>query len=154
MNCRFDIIIIGDSKDGNATVKHLAAASASIKIAFISRDFKQSTTRDFLNVEYIINEVVHIDYKNRLFGCYLRNGNAMFCTHLIIASGVSYAPLRLNGKQVPNVLNTTVDIYKSAKYLPAAVIGNNNTDVKFALDVAKKYKQVYLCSDKIGRAHV
>lgn len=150
MNSRFDIVIIGDSKDGNSAVKRLAAASATLKIAFISYNFKCTTTRDFLNVEYIADNVVFIDYKNRLFGCYLQSGDAIFCTHLIIASGIKYAPFLVNGKEVPNVLNTAEYVDRSVKHLPAAVIGNSNADAKFALAVSKKYKHVYLCSDTIS----
>ena len=57
MNRQFDVIIIGDSKAGNAAVKSIAGANRNIKVAFISREFKRSTTRDFLNVEYIKDEV-------------------------------------------------------------------------------------------------
>ena len=89
MNCQVDIVIIGDSKDGHEALKKLAAAKPDIKIAFISREYKSTTTHDYLNVEYIKDEVIFIDYKNRLFGCYLKTGKQVYSTHLIIASGLA-----------------------------------------------------------------
>lgn len=146
MNYQVDIIIIGDSKSGHEMLDKLASSKPTIKFAFISQAFKSTTTHDYLNVEYFKNEVIFTDYKNRLFGCYLKNGDRIYGTHLIIASGLSYSPLMLNNKPAVGVFNNTDDIPKAAKNQPAIVICNQNSEVKFALDVAKKYKQVYLCS--------
>ena len=150
MNQQFDIIIVGDSKHGNETVKYLATVNTKLKIAFISREFKSSTTHDFLNVEYIKDEVVFTDYRNRLFGCYLKAGDRMYCTHLVIATGLKYAPLILNGEPVPNVFNTAENIDKAAKNQQAIVLGKNDADVKFATAVAKKYKYVYFCTESLS----
>lgn len=147
MNCQVDVIIIGDSCEGHEAVKKIAASQPLIKVAFISKEFKSSTTHDYLNVEYIKDEVVFTDYRNRLFGCYLKNGDRVYGTHLVIATGLAYEPLVINHKQVPCVFNTAEDIAKVAKYLPAVVIGHNNSDVKFALAVAKKYAHVYFCTE-------
>jgi thioredoxin reductase len=38
---------------------------------------------------------------------------------------------------------------KAAKDQPALVICNQDSDAKFALEVAKKYKQVYLCTKEV-----
>ena len=146
MNSKVDIIVIGDSRDGHYVLKKLASTRPSIKIAFVSREFKQATTRDYLNVEYIKDEVIFTDYKNRLFGVYLKNGDRLFSTHLIIASGLSYEPFMVGHKIVPSVYNNADDITKSAKNSPAVVLCENNADVRFAFAVAKKYKQVYLCT--------
>ena len=146
MNRQFDVIVIGDSKAGNDAIKNIAAANRAIKIAFISREFKSSTTRDFLNVEYIKDEVTFTDYKNRLFGCYLKSGVRHYCTHLIIASGLSYAPFMIGNKVVPGVFNTVTEIPKAARQQVAIVVGNGDADTKLALAVAKKYKYVYLCT--------
>jgi thioredoxin reductase len=145
MNYQVDIMISGDSKSGHEILDKLASGSPTIKFAFISQSFKSTTTHDYLNVEYFKDEVIFTDYKNRLFGCYLKNGDRIYGTHLIIASGLTYSPFTINNKPVLNVYHTTDDIPKTAKNLPAVVIGNKNSDIKFALDVAKKYKQVYLC---------
>ena len=149
MNSQVDIIVIGDSSAGHDIVKRVASTKPSIKMAFISREFKNATTHDYLNVEYIKDEVIFTDYKNRLFGVYLKSGARVYCTHLVIASGLSYEPLMLNHKQVPNVYNNIDDIPKAAKNQPAIVLVDNNADVKFALNVAKKYKQVYLCTKTV-----
>lgn len=148
MTCQVDIIVIGDSKDGHEAVKKIASTNPAIKMVFISREFKSSTTHDYLNVEYLKEEVVFTDYKNRLFGCYLKNGDRVYSTHLIIASGLAYDPLILNNKHVPCVFNNADDIPKTAKNQPAVVLGSKNSDIKFALAVAKKYKQIYLCTEK------
>ena len=78
MNTQFDVIIIGDSKAGNEALACIASANRCISVAFISREFKSTTTKDFLNVEYIKEEVVFTDYKNRLFGCYLNTAACSF----------------------------------------------------------------------------
>ena len=150
MNYQYDLIIIGDSKEGNQLVKDIATANINIKIAFISREFKTSTTPDFLNVEYLKDEVVLTNYKNRLFGCYLKSGNQLYATHLIFAVGQKYAPFTVNNKKVPNVFNTTVNIPKEAKKLPAIVIVKNESDITMAFEVAKKYKYVYVCLDEFS----
>lgn len=146
MNQRVDVIVIGDSKAGNEAIKQLAK-NLSIKIAFISREFKNSTSYNHINVEYIKEEVIFIDYKKRLFCCYLSNGDNFFSTHLIVATGLIYEPLIINNMKIPNVFNNVEDIPKYAKELPAVVLGKSNTDVTLALKVAKKFKQVYLCSE-------
>lgn len=150
MNYQYDLIIIGDSKEGNQLVKNIATANINIKIAFVSRDFKTSTTPDFMNVEYIKDEVTLTNYKNRLFGCYLKSGNQLYATHLVFAVGQKYAPLTVNNKKVPKVFNTTADIPKEAKKLPAIVLINKETDVVMAFEVAKKYKYVYFCLDEFA----
>jgi thioredoxin reductase len=150
MNKPYDIIIIGDSVEGFKAMKQLASSSCKIKIAFVSRDFKSTTTRDFLNVDYITEEVVLVDYRARLFSCYLKNGPCIFSTHLILSSGIKYAPYLVNGKQVPSVFNTTKNINRFAKTLPAVVVGQDAGAAKLAMAVAKKYKQVYLCMNSIN----
>jgi thioredoxin reductase len=149
MTCQVDVIIIGDSKEGHEAAVKIASKNPAIKMAFISREFKNSTTRDYLNVEYIKEEVIFTDYKNRLFGCYLKNGDRIYSTHLVIASGLSYAPLMLNNKQVPCVFNNIYDIPKTAKNQQAIVLGQQDTDVKFAISVAKKFKYVYFCTESL-----
>ena len=150
MNYQYDLIIIGDSKEGNQLVKSIASANINIKIAFISREFKTNTTHDFLKVEYIKDEVVLTDYKNRLFGCYLKSGSRLYSTHLVFAVGQKYAPFIVNNKKVPNVFNTVIDVPKEAKKLPALVLVNTEADVTMAFEVAKKYKYAYLCLDEFS----
>ena len=149
MNYQFDVIVVGDSKAGNAAVKSIASVNKSIKIAFISRDFKITTTRDFLSVEYIKGEVTFTDYNNRLFGCYLSDGDRYYCTHLIIASGLSYAPFIVNNKPINCVFNTMNEIPKAVKQQVAVVVGHHEAEVKLALAAAKKFKYVYLCAEAI-----
>jgi thioredoxin reductase len=149
MNYQVDVIIVGDSKEGREIVKALASKTTFINIAFISREFKSFTTHDYLNVEYIKEEVVFTDYKNRLFGCYLKTGDRIYCTHLVIASGLAYKPLISNNNTVPNVYYNEYNIPKTAKNQPTAVLGNTNADVKFVLNVAKKYRHVYFCTKNL-----
>lgn len=152
MNYQVDIMIIGDSKAGHEILDKVASSKPTIKIAFISKAFKSTTTHDYLNVEYFKSEVEFTDYKNRLFCCYLKTGVRVYATHLIIASGLGYEQLILaNGKPaLVGVYNNVDDVPKTAKNQPAVVICDTNSTVKFAIDVAKKYKQVYLCVKDIA----
>lgn len=149
MNCQVDVIIIGDSRAGHEILDKVASSKPTIKVAFISDTFKSYTTHDYINVEYIKGSVILTDYKNRLFGVYLKDGSRIYSTHLVVASGVAYAPFMLNNKQIPQVFYNVDDVPKTSKNLPAVVICNDNSEVKFAIDVAKKYKQVYLCSKEL-----
>ena len=148
MNYQVDVIIVGDSKVGHEILDKIASSKPTIKLAFISKAFKSTTTHDYLNVEYFKDEVVFTDYKNRLFGCYLQKGTRVYGTHLIIATGLDYSPLMLanNKPALIGVYNNVDDVPKVSKNQPAVVVCNTNSDVKFSLDVAKKYKQVYLCT--------
>jgi len=149
MNCQVDVIIIGDSKVGHEILDKVASSKPTIKIIFVSDIFKSYTTHDYINVEYIKGKVVFTDYKNRLFGVYLKDGSRLYSTHLVIASGVAYAPFTVGTRVIPQVFNNVDDIPKVSKNQPAVVICNQNSEVKFAIDVAKKYKQVYLCTKDI-----
>lgn len=149
MNIRVDVIVVGDSKSGHDILDKIASSNTSIKVAFISQTFKSTTTHDYINVKYFRDEVKYISYRHKLFCCYLNNGDNIFSTHLVIASGLNYEPLVINNEQVPNVFNTTDDIPKLAKDQPAIVICNHDSDAKFAIEVAKKYKQVYLCTKAV-----
>lgn len=147
MNYQFDLIVIGDSKEGNKLVKSIATTKVSIKIAFVSKEFKDKTTYENLSVDYIKDEVVFTDYKNRLFGCYLKNGDRLYSTHLVFASGEKYAPLMINNRKVPNVFYTETDIPKTAKESQAIVINNSEAEIKLALKIVNKYKHLYICTN-------
>ena len=152
MNFRVDIMIVGDSKSGHEILDKLASTKPNVKIAFISQSFKSTTTHDYVNVKYFKNEVEYISYRHRLFCCYLKNGDNLFSTHLVIASGLNYEPFIVNNESVPCVLNTLDDVPKIAKDQPALVVYNQESDAKFAIEVAKKYKQVYLCTKEFDIA--
>ena len=87
-----------------------------------------------------------------MFCCYLKNGDNIFSTHLVVASGLNYEPLIINNENVPNVFNNADDITSFAKDQPALVIYNHEADAKFALEIAKKYKQVYVCTKTVNTA--
>jgi thioredoxin reductase len=150
MNFRVDVMIVGDSKSGHEILDKLASSKPNIKVAFISQAFKSTTTHDYLNVKYFRDEVKYVSYRYRLFCCFMKNGDNIFSTHLIIASGLSYEPLIINGEKVPNVFNTVDDAPKTAKDQSALVICNQDSDTKFVLEVAKKYRQVYICTEKVN----
>lgn len=150
MNFRVDIMIIGDSTAGHSILDKLAVSNSDIKLAFISQAFKSTTTHDYVNVKYFKKEVVYVSYRHRLFCCYLKNGDQIYSTHLVIASGLKYEPLMLNNEVIPCVFNNSDDLLKNAKNQPVLVIYNHDTDAKLAVEVAKKYKQVYLCTKEIA----
>jgi thioredoxin reductase len=149
MNFRVDIMIVGDSTAGHEILDKLASSKSSIKIAFISQAFKSTTTHDYINVKYFRNEVAYVSYRHRLFCCYLKNGDTIYGTHLIVASGLTYEPFLVNNEPVPCVFNTTEDIPKLAKDQPAIVICNQDSEAKMAIELAKKYRQVYLCTKAV-----
>lgn len=149
MNFLIDIIVVGDSKSGHEILDRLATNKPTIKIAFTSQSFKSTTSHDYANVKYFRDEVEYVSYRHGLFCCHLKNGDHLYSTHLVIASGLDYEPLLVNNEPVRGVLNTLDDVPKLAKEQPALVICTQDSDAKFALEVAKKYKQVYLCTKEL-----
>lgn len=149
MNYQVDIMIVGDSKSGHDILDKLASSQSTLQIAFISQHFKSTTTHDYVNVKYFKDEVSYVSYRHRLFCCYLKNGDNVFSTHLIVASGLDYEPLIINNEPVPCVFNTIEDTPKNAKDLPALVICDQESEAKLALEIAKKYKQVYVCTKEM-----
>lgn len=152
MNFRVDAVIIGDSRSGHAILDKLAKGTPKIRVAFISKSFKSTTNIDYVHVKYIKNEVTYICYRHRLFYCYLANGDIIFSTHVVVATGVDYEPFIINNVQIPCVFHSAYDVSTTAKDEPALVICNNNADAKLALDISKKYKQVYLCTNALDIA--
>lgn len=148
MNFRVDVIIVGDSKSGHDILDKIAP-NKNLQVAFVSQAFKSTTTHDYINVKYFRDEVLYVSYRQRLFCCYMRNGDHVYSTHIIIASGLAYEPLMINNEPIPCVFNNTEEILKNAKDQPVMVICDKDSDVKFALDIAKKYKQVYLCTKEL-----
>lgn len=152
MNFRVDVIVVGDSNNGHDILDKLATGKPSMHVAFISQAFKSTTTHAYVNVKYFRDEVLYVSYRHRLFCCYMKNGDHIYSTHVVIASGLAYEPLVLNNEQVPCVFNSADECTNMAKQQPALVIYNNDEDVKLAIEVAKKYKQVYLCNKEIALA--
>ena len=150
MNFRVDVTIIGDSKAGHEILDKIASAKPAIKLAFISQAFKDTTFHDYNNVKYFRDEVEYVSYRHKLFCCYLKNGDNVFSTHLVVASGVNYEPYAINGKELFGVLNSLDYVTKSAKDQYAVVLGSQESDAKFAYDVAKKYKHVYFSSQDVN----
>jgi thioredoxin reductase len=150
MNFQVDVIIVGDSKNGHEMLDKLASSKSKTKFAFVSQVFKSTTSHDYANVKYFRNEVLYVGYRYRLFCCYLNNGDHIYGTHLIIASGLNYEPLMIDDEPVPCVYNNSDDIINNAKNLPALVVGKQKSDIQLAIDLAKKYKQVYLCAEDLS----
>jgi thioredoxin reductase len=151
MNFRVDVIVVGDSKSGHEILDKIAP-NKNIQVAFISQAFKSTTTHDYINVKYFRDEVVYISYRQRLFCCYMKNGDHIYSTHIVIASGLAYEPLMINNEPIPCVFNNAEEALKNTKDQPALVIGEQDSDVKLALEVAKRYKQVYLCTKALDIA--
>lgn len=150
MNFRVDVMVVGDSKSGHDILDKIATANRNIKIAFISKAFKSTTSHDYLNVKYFRDSVEHVSYKHRLFCCYMKSGDNIFSTHLVMAPGLDYEPLIVNNEQISCVYHNVDDAPSTAKYQTAVVVCNQESDVKFAIDVSKKYKQACICSKDIN----
>lgn len=150
MNFRVDVIIIGDSKAGREVLAKLASNKHSIKFAFISQSFKNTTINHNENIEYFNDEVRYISYKYGLFYCHTASGNNILGTHIVVASGIKYEPFVLNNVQVSCVFNTSDDIPDDAKNQSAIIVYEQETDIKFIREVAKKYQHVYLCTKDIN----
>ena len=115
----------------------------------ISQAFKSTTSQDYANVKYFKNEVEYVSYRHRLFCCYMKNGDNLFSTHLIIATGLKYEPVLINNEEIPGIFYSIDRLSSKSAEQAVLVISNQEPDIKFVTEIAKRYQQAYLSTTEV-----
>jgi len=143
-NKMYDVIIIGASVEGVELCSYLRAKASDLKIAFISKNFDNVGKLDLTGVDLYRGEAVCSSYNHSLIGITLRDRTSVFGLTAVIATGSKPAKSQFKGN---NIYYKPIEIKEAMKTKQAVVYGNNEDAVKYALDIAKKFKYIYLCSN-------
>lgn len=140
---RYDLIIIGTDLQID-TFKETFAGS-NINIAVVG-DLTEEL-QEYSNITCFKAPFELLDYRNRLFGCYLEGGIRLYSTTILVALGTKNLPLICKNKPVPNVYYNSKTYPKGSKDMQAIVLGGSQKCLRYALDISKKFRYVYVCSD-------
>jgi thioredoxin reductase len=138
----YDILILGGEPAGLDLAQ--ALSDSGLEVAIISSNFNYRTkAHEFANITVMEDPVVFLTYYHGLLALTLKNNAVILGRNLILATGTKPTKLSLKNQ---NILYKTADIKEKRKNEQAVVSGNGNQAITFALDLAKKFRYVYLCS--------
>lgn len=144
----FDIVILGASEHGLALAEYIKAKQPETKLAIVSKHFDLAKRREKLADTTLIQEESLFSSFNRgLIVLTLKNRQIVAGKNLVIATGGT--PIHAAAdkfKNNKNVCYSPKEITVDPKNKPAVVYGNGEDAVAFALELAKRFKYVYLCS--------
>lgn len=143
LNQLYDIIVIGASVDGLSFCEQLLKKVSNIKVALVSKHFNLQTSKYSLEgIIKIEQEVIFSSFNRGLIGITLADKSTLFCKNVVIAVGTKPVKTSLKNCNIQYNLN---DI-KISKTTPAVVFGNDNIAAKYAIEMSKKFKYIYLCT--------
>lgn len=148
----YETIIIGATPDGLALAEQLSGDGRKILIVSSNFIYEQEKKYNLASVEKLEAEAVLLSYSHGLFGVNVVTGNsngAVFGTNLVIATGTK--PAKVNFKN-QNIKYKSLDIKGRHKNEPAVVYGNNDAAAEYALDLAKRFYYVYICTKEMDLA--
>ena len=141
----YETIIIGATPEGLDLAEQLSGEGR--KTIIVSSHFKYRTTRHKLNgVELLEATAVFLSFSHGLFGVNVETTNskgAIFGCNVVFATGTKPVKSVLKNQ---NIVYKAIDLVGKHKSEPVVIYGNNGTAVSYALDLAKKYCYVYLCT--------
>lgn len=140
---RYDLIIIGT--DLKVPIFTEIFKDCSARIAIIGEP--PSAIKELKNIEVFTAPFELLDYRNRLFGCYLEGGIRLFSTTILVAMGTKNIPLLCKNKQVPNAYYDSKSLPKNHKESQAVILGSSQKCLRLALDLSKKFRYLYLCTE-------
>ena len=143
----YDLLIVGASKLSFYVVKKLKEKQPSIKIAVISSNFDHIEQKQLDKVDFLQDTVAYLDYFRGLVRVYTKT--SYYCAkYIIISTGTS--PLFnedfITDKLLKVASSDYRDLPENSQELNLVVLGTSNTTVSTAVDLAKHFKQVYVCS--------
>jgi len=141
----YDVIIVGASAEGVELCDYLRTKAGNLSIAFISKNFDNATKYDFSGIDLIKGEAVVSSYNHGLIGFQLKNRVSVFGKAAVIATGSR--PAKLTTFKSNNLYYKPSEITEPAKNKQAVVYGNGEDAIKYALEISKKFKYIYLCSN-------
>lgn len=138
----YDIIIIGASEEGISFCEQIVEKTENLNIGLVSRNFNRDINLPQINL--INKEVIFSSYHRGLIGLTLADRTMLFGKNIIIATGTK--PIKASFKNCNIQYN--LNKINPAKTEPAVVFGNDNFAANYALQLAKKFKYVYLCTSE------
>lgn len=137
-NDLYDVIVVGASAEGLAALDGIRTRAANCKTLLISKDASARSGS-------YEGTVVYTSYLRGFIGVTTQDKETFWCKSLIIATGSKpkqrKCPIKCRGVSF-NVSGLT----KATKKLPAVVCGDGELAARYALEVSKYFKYVYLCT--------
>ena len=144
----FDIIVLGASGPGIALCELINYKSPETKVALVSKHFKNVKQPNKLsNTELITGESAISSYNHGLVILTLKDRSLVAGKNLVIATGGKPIKATKDIFKNSNICYKPAEITINPKNKPAVVYGNGEVAVSYALELARKFKYVYLCSE-------
>lgn len=144
----YDTIILGATPEGLMLAEMLA--SKNLKIAVISSNFIYQTPKYKLeNVELIKATGIFLAYNRGFFELSTMTGplkGHFYSQHFVLATGTK--PNKASLKNL-NIGYKPADIIGKHKTKPAVIYGITEEAAKYALDLAKRFGYLYLCTPSV-----
>lgn len=143
----YDIIVLGASESGIALCEMIKAKSPEMKVALVSKHFNYvKSTNKLLDTKLIIGESVLSSYNHGAIILSLKDRSLVVGKNLVIATGGK--PIKAAKDTLKNIdiCYKPSEITINPKNKPAVVYGDGELAVSYALELAKKFKYIYLCS--------
>lgn len=142
----YDLLIVGASKFSFYIVKELKKKQPDIKIAVISSNFNHIEPKQLEKVDSLQDTVAYLDYFRGLIRVYTKT--SYYCArYVIVSTGTNqvFAEDFITEKLL-KIASSDKVFPENSQDLNLAVLGTSNTTLATAIDLAKHFKQVYVCS--------
>ena len=149
----YDVIIVGASIEGIALAEYLLTNKPELKIAIVSRSFKYLAQKaGALNIDELTGEVVLSTYYHGVIGFTLKDRRAVYGKKAVIATGTKPIKPFINDPKLKNsgMVYSPADIINISKNHQVVVAGSSADAVKYSIELAKRFKYVYLCSKEFN----
>jgi len=150
----YDIIIVGASKDGLKLAELLSGQP--VKVALVSKTFNQIPKKHSIldNIIKITGEVVYSSYYHGLITFTLANGQKVVGQSAVIATGTKPTKPSYFSEKLKNLPLCTkpVEALVHAKNNQIVVYGNTVEAIKYAIQLSKHFRYIYLCSEAFNLA--
>lgn len=142
-NQLYEVLILGATPEGLALAELLGAAGR--KTALISSNFIYRTKKHCLDAVDLYEQTgIFLAYNHGIFSLTLSDKTTVHGQSFVIATGTKPNKSSLKNH---NILYTSAKITTKQKERQAVVFGSDTSAVDYALDLAKKFRYVYLCSN-------
>ncbi len=140
----YDILILGATPAGLDLAQ--ALSDSGLEVALISSNFNyRAKAHELKDITILENPVVFLTYYHGLLALTLKNNAVILGKSLVLATGTSPAKLSIKNQ---NVLYKTAELKTKRKTEQAVISGNGDRALIYALDLAKKFRYVYICSQE------
>lgn len=138
----YETIIIGATPQGLALAEQLASPKRNV--ALISRNFSYKTKKQTLaNIDTVEGQAIFLSFSHGLFGVSLKDGGSIFGCNIVFATGTVPKTINLKGN---GIYYKAIDVIGKHKSRQAVVYGDTELAVKYAIELAKQFCYVYLCT--------